>query len=88
MMLVGSWSSPPIPRVAVFVFFSAAAIFTLSGVGMLKRRFRTLSYVVATCTCFFFPIGTIVGVWTIVVLNKRGVGRLYVEAAGARAITG
>jgi hypothetical protein len=88
MMFVGSWASPGIPHLVALVFCSIAAIFTLSGVGMLKRRFRTLSFVVATCTCLFFPIGTIVGVWTIIVLNKPGVGLICAEAASARIAGG
>jgi hypothetical protein len=69
--------SPPMPLIAILCFLAAAAIFTLSGVGMLLRRFRMLSFAVAICICLGFPVGTIVGVWTIIVLNKPGVLQLY-----------
>jgi hypothetical protein len=77
MLLLINWSNPPIPRLPMFCFCGAAAIFTLSGIAMLTRKFRPLSFAVAICIIPFLPLGTILGVWTLVVLNKPGVKQIY-----------
>jgi len=46
---------------------------------MLLRRFRYFSFWVAIFTCLVFPVGTMLGVWTIIVLNSPGIASLYLE---------
>jgi hypothetical protein len=63
----------------VFVLFGwAAAICTfISGRCSARRRKRLFSFVVAAILCMFVPFGTVLGVFTIIVLSKESVQRLY-----------
>ncbi len=61
----------------------ACAVCTLiSGRYLAKRRKRMFSFVMAAILCMFFPFGTALGVFTIIVLSRESVQRLYETAAG------
>lgn len=51
----------------------------LSGLFLRERRHRTFSLVVAAINCLQVPLGTVLGVFTIVVLVKDSVRELYEE---------
>ncbi|HEX2100013.1 MAG TPA: VOC family protein [Candidatus Synoicihabitans sp.] len=58
----------------------AMAICTIvSGRMIARRRHRTFSIVVAAVLCMFMPFGTVLGVFTLIVLTKDSVQRLYTE---------
>lgn len=67
------------------IFYVIAAVwFVLSGLGNLlsaiylrQRRNRTLSMVVAGFNCLYMPLGTVLGVFTFVVLGRDSVIELY-----------
>lgn len=78
---------PPIMGLAIAAF---AATFVLTGwlLGGLtiysgrclkRRRYRMLSLIVAGIQCAFVPLGTVLGVLTIIVLQRDSVRRLYGE---------
>jgi hypothetical protein len=46
-----------------------------------KRRHRTLSFVMACLTCINIPLGTALGVFTLVVLSRPSVKALYDQVA-------
>ena len=83
----GGKSAPPpafmgyffIAMGGAFVLFGwAAAVCTfISGRFLAKRRKRMFSFVVAALLCMFFPFGTVLGVFTIIVLSRDSVQRLY-----------
>ncbi len=50
-----------------------------SGICLRRQRRRILSLVVAAIQCMFVPFGTVLGVFTIVVLMRDSVRRLYGE---------
>jgi hypothetical protein len=52
----------------------------LSGIFLRTRKYRTFSFVVAAINCFQIPFGTILGVFTIVVLIRDSVRELYETA--------
>ena len=52
----------------------------LSGVAMRKFQKRTFSVIVAGILCAFFPFGTVLGVFTLVVLMRPSVQTLYATA--------
>jgi hypothetical protein len=57
-----------------------------SGVCLKNRQHRTFSFVMAIVNCLSIPFGTTLGLFTIVVLMRDSVKRLYDQAAnpGAR----
>lgn len=59
------------------LFGAKAVLLVFSGVGMLRQKWRTASYVAAGLACANMPIGTILGVFTFLVLGRPGVRALY-----------
>jgi len=57
----------------------AGALCLLSGFGLRARRRRGLSIVVAVLQCFAMPVGTVLGVFTLVVLGRTSVQELYLD---------
>lgn len=68
---------------SVFVMIGwAMAICTLiSGRYLARHQKRMFSFVVAAVLCAFMPFGTVLGIFTIVVLSKDSVKLLYEERA-------
>jgi hypothetical protein len=65
-----------------YVFFGAWLVVSgvlnvLSGIFIGRRKFRTFSLVVAVINCIHIPFGTVLGVFTIVVLLRASVRELY-----------
>ena len=77
------------PPQEIFNFFKifyvvASAWFVMSGLGnvlsaiyLRQRRNRTFSMVVAGFNCLYMPLGTVLGVFTFVVLGRDSVIELY-----------
>ncbi|MDZ4403017.1 hypothetical protein [Prosthecobacter sp.] len=57
----------------------------MSGRFIHRRVNRTFSIVVAGLNCLCFPFGTVLGVFTLIVLTKESVMRLYAEAQSGSA---
>lgn len=64
----------------VVVGWTLGAFTIYSGVCLRRHRRRTLSIVVAALNCISFPIGTTLGVFTLIVLMRPSVARLYEES--------
>jgi hypothetical protein len=63
------------------VFVVAAVVLTFISARFIRRRVhRTFSIVVSGFLCLFVPLGTILGIFTIIVLTRDSVIRLYDEA--------
>jgi hypothetical protein len=67
----------PLLRMVSISMFIAYAVFFSSGLCIWNHRYRAFSVIVAALACLVFPIGTILGVWTIVALCKREGTRIY-----------
>ncbi len=67
----------------VVAALTVAVLCVLSGRGMMLRRRRTLSLVVAGILCLTGPLGIALGVFTFIVLLKPETERLYAEAPPA-----
>ncbi len=65
----------------VLVGWAVAVLTVISGRMLARRRRRTFSFVVAALLCMFIPFGTVLGVFTIIVLSRDSVRRLYGEIA-------
>jgi hypothetical protein len=77
---------PPAEIFAVFkwfylifgVWFLASAVLNVvSGLCLRAKKHRTFSLIVAGVNCLHIPIGTVLGVFTIIVLIRDSVRELY-----------
>jgi hypothetical protein len=57
----------------------------ISGRFLQKRKNYLFSFILACLMCFFVPVGTILGVFTIVVLSRDSVKKIYGRAPAAGA---
>lgn len=94
MMLGGPGATrgdAPAPEMVGYLFIGIAVFLVLAGWTMAtctiisgrmiaKRRKRMFSFVVAAILCAFMPFGTVLGVFTLIVLNKESVKELYSKA--------
>jgi len=58
-------------------FLISCILNVISGLFLSARKYRPFSLVVAAINCLHFPLGTVLGVFTIVVLVRDSVGELY-----------
>jgi Na+-driven multidrug efflux pump len=58
----------------------------VSGRNIGQRRARTFSLVVAGINCLWVPLGTALGVCTLIVLMRESVNKLYTEADATRGV--
>ena len=65
----------------ILMGWGAAACTVISGRLIAKRKRRMFSFVLGAILCVFMPFGTVLGVFTIIVLNKDSVKELYAKAA-------
>lgn len=76
------------PQLFGWFFFAMGLVFFLigqatsiaivaSGRYLKRRKNYTFSFVIACVACMFIPIGTILGVFTIIVLSRESVKGLY-----------
>lgn len=77
---------PPAAMLAIFrwllgifvAWFLVAAVGNLlSGLFLRARRHHTFSMVMAAINCLHIPLGTVLGVFTLIVLGRASVRRLY-----------
>ncbi len=66
--------------VLVLLVFPLLTFWT--GRKLRRQEGRLFCLVMAGFTCFWFPIGTVVGVFSIIVLNRPGVRALFEAKAG------
>ena len=86
-MWKGQKSGPPPPKLLAmfkwfYVFFglllaATGAANLLSGLLIQRRKYRTFSLLVAGINCLQFPFGTVLGVFTFVVLLRDSVREAY-----------
>lgn len=82
----GNQPMPPADFFVIFKWFYIVGGFLLllsfllnilSGMGLRKKKWRMLSFIVAAINCLHMPLGTVLGVFTIIVLVRDSVGELY-----------
>ncbi|HZB26875.1 MAG TPA: hypothetical protein VE379_12110 [Vicinamibacterales bacterium] len=56
---------------------SFAVCLVLAGRFLMKRVHYTFCFVMAALACMFFPFGTVLGIFTIIVLSRTGVRDLF-----------
>jgi hypothetical protein len=70
--------------IAMLFMWGKAALLIWSGISLRAHRRMMLSMIVAWLTCLNVPLGTLLGVFTIIVLNRPSVKAMYQEAELAR----
>jgi hypothetical protein len=58
-------------------FFTSGVINIISGLSMRAKKRRMFSLIVAGFNCLYIPLGTVLGIFTIVVLMRDSVRELY-----------
>jgi hypothetical protein len=58
-----------------------AVLLILSGLGLRSQTRQMVSYVAAGLSCMTFPLGTILGVLTFIVLSRPAIKALYLQRA-------
>ncbi len=64
----------------VLLGWTAAICTFISGRYLARRRKRLFSFVMAAILCMFMPFGTILGIFTLIVLSRESVQQLYRSA--------
>jgi len=91
--MTGGQKGPPPPAFIGYLFMLMGGLFVLagwtaaictvvSGRFLARRKNRMFSLVMAAILCLFVPFGTVLGVFTIIVLSKESVQRLYRASSG------
>ncbi len=86
--LTGAQNQPPPPAALGYLFVGIGAALVLAGWALAictfisgrfisGRRNRMFSFVTGAVLCTMFPFGTALGIFTIIVLGKESVQRLY-----------
>jgi hypothetical protein len=84
----GDGANPPEARLFGWFFIAVAAAMILAGIAfavsmiltgrfLARRVYYTFCFVVAALECIFVPFGTILGVFTIVVLQRPSVKEMF-----------
>jgi hypothetical protein len=79
------------PEILGWLFVAFGALFFLAGIAMAicilfaggslsRRRCYWFAFVVACIECIFIPFGTILGIFTIIVLSRESVKALFLTA--------
>ena len=71
------WMFLIVGLVFILIGFICSACIVLSGKYIKHRKNYLFSFVIACIQCVFFPFGTALGIFTIVVLSKDSVKQLY-----------
>jgi hypothetical protein len=66
---------------AVFIVLglSIAVCMIVAGGKLKKRKNRVFCMVVAGIECIFMPLGTVLGVFTLIVLNKESIQEIFAQ---------
>lgn len=59
------------------IFFSKCVLLIFSAIGLFKRKWRMVSYIGAALSIMNMPIGTVLGIFTFLVLGRPSVKALY-----------
>ena len=73
-----------IASIVIVVGFAMAVALAMAGTRLKQRRSHTFCLVVAGVSCINMPLGTVLGVFTLVVLSRPGVREAFATGIGER----
>jgi len=65
------------PAVFILIGWALSVVIIVAGRKLKRRTSRTFCLVVAGLECIMMPFGTVLGVFTLIVLMRESVGRLF-----------
>jgi hypothetical protein len=71
------WLFTTVAGAVILIMWTAALLFALVGRNLQKRRHRMFCVIVAGFECMMMPFGTVLGVFTIIVLMRPSVSELF-----------
>jgi len=71
------WIFVGIASLLILMGWALAVLLLITGRFLSKRRNYTFCFVIAAISCLFMPFGTILGVFTIVVLSRPTVKEMF-----------
>lgn len=71
------WFLVIFPAIIILTGWTVSGLVVFAGCKLRQRQMRTFCIVVAAIECMFAPFGTILGVFSIVVLTRDSVARLF-----------
>jgi hypothetical protein len=71
------WLLIGIASFAILLSWSLAFCVVLAGRKLAQRRNYTFCFVIAALECFFMPFGTVLGAFTIIVLQRASVKAMF-----------
>ena len=77
------WIFIAVGLLLVFMGLTFAFLVVLSGLSLARRRHSTFVVVMAGLSCAFFPLGTVLGILTIVAITKPEVKVLFAAPGAA-----
>jgi hypothetical protein len=72
----------------VIIILTAGVLNLLSGLFIRKRRHRMFSIIIGGLNCLQVPFGTLLGVFTILILSRDSVRKIYEISGGSSSGTG
>ncbi len=73
------WMFVIIGTVFIVLGLSIAVCMIVAGKKLKKRKNRVFCMVIAGIECMFMPFGTILGVFTLIVLNKESIQEIFAQ---------
>ena len=71
------WFFVIVASVFIILGLTFAALILATGHSLARRKFYNFCMVMACVECLFMPFGTVLGVFTIIVLNRESVKQLF-----------
>ena len=83
---IAGWFFVGFAALFILIGFTFAALTFVAGRSLAKRRRYTFCLVMAGVECMFMPFGTVLGVFTIIVLIRESVKQLFTEKVPSTAV--
>lgn len=77
-----------IPAMMILMGWTLAVVILLGGRSIARRRNYTFCLVAAAICCMFMPLGTVLGVFTIIVLIRPSVKAMFEANQGGQSFAG
>ena len=74
-----TWTFMTVLTVATLIGWATAACVIIAGSRLRKRTARVFCMVIAAIECTFTPIGTVLGVFTLIVLSRDSVKQIFAQ---------